>query len=120
MTSREKQQIAAMRSTGNSYKGIAEKLGLSVNTVKTFCRRNNLTGVRPDAFSAEDLPSETSTHRLLSETDDGNTTDAEAPKEVTRTGASAGRQNFRVTLEFAEEDDETAVADVIQMLLRGR
>ena len=37
--------IAVMRSAGESYKAIAKALNLSLNTVQTFCRRNQLTGM---------------------------------------------------------------------------
>ena len=39
MTDQEKTQIKELRSQGNGYKKIAQKLGLSENTVKSFCRR---------------------------------------------------------------------------------
>lgn len=44
MTEREQAQIAYMRSKSMSYNAIAEKLGLPLNTVKSHCRRNGLTG----------------------------------------------------------------------------
>ena len=43
MTTNDKTQIVCMRKAGAGYGVIAQKLGLSVNTVKTFCRRNHLT-----------------------------------------------------------------------------
>ncbi len=39
----QKSQIADMRADGIGYVKIANALGLSENTVKSFCRRNNLT-----------------------------------------------------------------------------
>lgn len=39
MTENEKAQVAALRDAGNGYKKIAQALGLSVNTVKSHCRR---------------------------------------------------------------------------------
>ena len=44
MTPSQKEAIMRLRRTGIGYAAIAEKLGLSKNTVKTFCRRNDLTG----------------------------------------------------------------------------
>ncbi len=38
--------IAELRKKGYSYKKIADKLHISINTVKSYCRRNNLGGVR--------------------------------------------------------------------------
>ena len=42
MTEMEKRRIVVMRSAGESYKTIADKLQLPVNTVKTYCRRRRL------------------------------------------------------------------------------
>jgi len=40
----KRQSIEQMRSSGVSYTSIAAALGLSTNTVKSFCRRNNPAG----------------------------------------------------------------------------
>lgn len=45
MNDMQKSQIAAMRADGVGYVKIAKALGLSENTVKSFCRRNSLTDV---------------------------------------------------------------------------
>lgn len=42
MDSEEKLKIRKMRSQGETYARIAEIIGLSMNTVKSFCRRNEL------------------------------------------------------------------------------
>ena len=39
MTDLEKRQIEDLRKQGNGYKKIAQLTGLSLNTVKSFCRR---------------------------------------------------------------------------------
>lgn len=44
MNSIQKERIALLRVGGESYARIAGILGLSVNTVKSYCRRNNLSG----------------------------------------------------------------------------
>lgn len=44
MTIDEKSGIARMRKEGYSYSAIAKEIGVNENTVKTFCRRNGLTG----------------------------------------------------------------------------
>ena len=36
--------ITRLRQAGYSYKEIADALKISINTVKSFCRRNGLTG----------------------------------------------------------------------------
>ena len=38
----QKIQIARMRASGLGCRSIANKLGLSINTVKSFCRRKNI------------------------------------------------------------------------------
>jgi len=42
MTSSQKQRIKYLRGKGVSYAAIAETLGILENTVKSYCRRNNL------------------------------------------------------------------------------
>lgn len=49
MTIKQKQQITAMRRSGVSYVKIATDLSISVGTVKSFCRRNNLGAVSEPA-----------------------------------------------------------------------
>ena len=44
MTDAQKNQIGKYRSAGFGYKKIAEQMGLSENTVKTYCRRHGLGG----------------------------------------------------------------------------
>ncbi len=44
MTKEQKLQIAKLRAEGYGYIKVAQVLGISENTVKSFCRRNNLTG----------------------------------------------------------------------------
>ena len=43
MTNAQKKLINDLRAAGQGYKQIAATLGISVNTVKSFCRRDNLT-----------------------------------------------------------------------------
>jgi IS30 family transposase len=45
MTNIQKNKIENMRKTGTSYGDIASMLNISVNTVKSYCRRNNLNAV---------------------------------------------------------------------------
>lgn len=43
MTENQKAQIKKLRAAGNGYGKIAQILGISQNTVKSFCRRNPVT-----------------------------------------------------------------------------
>lgn len=42
MTKQQREKIITMRGEGFSYSKISKALGVSENTVKSFCRRNNL------------------------------------------------------------------------------
>ncbi len=42
MTEKQKQAIRDLRRQGMSYLSIADSVGLSPNTVKSFCRRNHI------------------------------------------------------------------------------
>lgn len=44
MNNLQRERIAIFRADGESYSRIADALGLSVNTVKSYCRRNNMGG----------------------------------------------------------------------------
>jgi len=120
MTDLEKQRIAVMRSAGESYKTIAKALNLSLNTVQTFCRRNQLTGLRGGAADSKDLSAAPATDRLLSLPKGGNSTAVETPERLENTGVSRKQPAFKVTLEFADADDASAVPDVMRMLMKGR
>ena len=43
MTPEQKKEIIRMRKSGLGYSKIADLLGISLNTVKSFCRRNDIT-----------------------------------------------------------------------------
>ena len=42
MTTFQKEQITVLRERGESYPAVAEALGIGVNTIKSYCLRNNL------------------------------------------------------------------------------
>lgn len=46
MTQEQKTRIAQLRHQNVGYASIARELSLSINTVKAFCRRNDLAGTR--------------------------------------------------------------------------
>jgi len=43
MTDAQKRSIGELRAAGQGYKQIAETLGISVNTIKSYCQRAGLT-----------------------------------------------------------------------------
>ena len=52
MTQQQKERIAEYRATGASYGQIAKALGLSVNTVKSYCQRNPIEKETPKPVEA--------------------------------------------------------------------
>lgn len=44
MTDKQKAYIIKLRASGYGYGKIAQELGISLNTVKSFCRRNAMNG----------------------------------------------------------------------------
>lgn len=46
MTKNQKKLVQVYREKGMSYKEVADTLSVSINTIKTFCKRNGLGGVR--------------------------------------------------------------------------
>ena len=52
MTDEQKQQIIAMRRDGAGYGRIAARLQISINTVKSFCRRHSLAAKSQPQFAS--------------------------------------------------------------------
>ena len=108
MTDLEQRRIVVLRSEGKSYNAISLELNLSVNTVKTFCRRNRLGGDRrPDNGSET-----TSKIDLISTADRGNSS-VEPEKAAVR------KNSWKVNVCFSEQPDETAIDDALAMLLQA-
>jgi len=45
ISDKQKQRIEMLRSRGYGYRKVADKLGLNLNSVKSYCKRNGLGGV---------------------------------------------------------------------------
>lgn len=56
MTNEQKSTIMRLRSEGCKYAAIADIVGLSINTVKSFCRRQSLTASADAALVTDDAP----------------------------------------------------------------
>ena len=54
MTNGEKMLITQQRRQGLGYTEIARKLGMSVNTVKSYCQRNSIKPVSRTAMLGKD------------------------------------------------------------------
>ena len=116
MDAATKSKIAYMRQAGQGYAAIARVLDVPVNTVKTFCRRNGLTGDRRDMYPKKKSNS-SRTIDLLYRKNRGNTTVPEGDESLENTGISGIPTVCTVTVSFADSPDETAVADVMKMLM---
>lgn len=53
MDDRQRQQIRELRDEGYGYGRIAQTLGISENTIKTYCRRHGLAGVAEGNLSLD-------------------------------------------------------------------
>lgn len=115
MDDAQKKKIQKLRNNGAGYSEIAKVMGLPVNTVKTFCRRNGLTGDRRET----QLPKRSRNNRkyyLIDAEDRGNSTSPETSAGLGNAGVLRNRVAVEVTVSFADDPDETAVADVMNML----
>jgi endogenous inhibitor of DNA gyrase (YacG/DUF329 family) len=65
MTEEQKLQIAKLRANGYGYLRVAQVLGVSENTVKSFCRRNNLTGKATVEASKKQIPADDGKHLCM-------------------------------------------------------
>ena len=75
MTQEQKTRIAQLRQQNVGYASIARELSLSINTVKAFCRRNDLAGTRnPAVETIETLSGESPDIDLPSGPNRGNST----------------------------------------------
>ncbi len=54
MTNDEKEKIVLMRNKGISYSKIASHLGISENTIKSFCKRNSIVSLVPTTSIQEE------------------------------------------------------------------
>ena len=55
MVTEEKIKIRKMRCKGESYARIAEILRISANTIKSFCRRNNLQNTKFEDYEMKNI-----------------------------------------------------------------
>ena len=117
MTDYQKKRITLMRKQNVGYAMIAKELKISLGSVKQFCRRNGLqsddleTGTQPENI-AETQP----VNDLISVESRGNSTPAKRPGALKKPGFPEGQPVCDVTVSYADEPDEAAVADVLTML----
>jgi hypothetical protein len=115
MTEAQKKMIAKMRGLGAGYTEVAKQLDLPVGTIKTYCRRNGLTGDRRDT-QHQKKPRNTRENDLIDVENRGNSTATDQPESLENTKVLPPRPTCEIMVSFADDPDETAVADVIHML----
>lgn len=98
MTLEQKQAIAALRLQGIGYDSVAGRLGISVNTVKSYCRRNSLSTTVLSGGTPAKGGRPKRSHDCAAKKD-------KAPAEC------------EVTLSYRENPDMRAVADVMMTLM---
>lgn len=104
-------------STEVGYAYIAKELDISLNTVKAFCRRNDLAGNRSTTDTQPEKISVSSQKVDLIRADSRvNSTTAKQPRALENTGLSDDSPVCEVTVSYADEPDLGAVADVLDLL----
>ena len=118
MTEEQKNTITAMRHDQFSYAAIANKLSLSVNTVKAFCRRNDLdSGHLTNSKRISDLSVTMPSDALIVARNRGNTDDTKARKSPGRTNKPGALVGYGVSVSYSDKPDESAVMDVLRILM---
>lgn len=117
MTENQKRRITLMRQNHVGYAAIANELKLSLSTVKTFCRRNNLqAGDLASDTQPENISASSPENDLISAGSRGNSTTAKQPRFIENTAFSGNQPVCEVTVSYADEPDLGAVADVLTLL----
>ncbi len=117
MTENQKKRITKLRQQGFGYAAIASELRMPVGTVKTFCRRNGLqAGDLTSDTQPENISASSPEIDLISAESRGNSTTAAKPESLVKPGKSDDQPICEVTITYADEPDEAAVADVLEML----
>ena len=120
MTQEQKTRIAQLRQQNVGYASIARELSLSINTVKAFCRRNDLAGARNSAVEKiKTLSEESPDIDLPSSQNRGNSTTTIRTASHDNTGLSGAQPFWDVSVSYADARDENAVADVLSMLMNA-
>ena len=120
MTQEQKTRIAQLRQQNVGYASIARELSLSINTVKAFCRRNDLTGkrnaaVQPITTLSCDVPQ----IDLPSAEIRGNSSSHSKPRSSKCADVSSAQPAWEVSVSYADAKDESAIGDVLGMLMNA-
>ena len=91
VTNEQRDVITRLRGEGKSYAEIAQETGVARSTISTYCQ----------------------TKCLIKPAIRGNTVDTKKPERL-------AEQRVEVIRVFADEPDETAISDVLGMLMNAR
>ncbi len=117
LTDYQKRRIQYLRQQNVGYATIASELKVPLGSVKAFCRRNGLQSADLTASTQlENITESSPNDNLISTGNRANSTTAIKRRKPVNTKLSAGQLFCEVTLSFADEPDETALADVLTML----
>ena len=120
MTDYQKKRITLMRKQNVGYATIAKELRLSLGAVKQFCRRNGLqSGTLETDTQPENISESQPDVDLISTENRGNNTTVNKPGHLEKTGFSEGQTVCEISISYADTADETAVADVLNMLMNA-
>ena len=120
MTQEQKTRITQLRQQNTGYASIARELGLSVNTVKAFCRRNDLSGTRDQGVQPiQTLSGDAPQTDLHSGESRGNSTTHSRPGSLENPEHPDIKPVWNVSVSYADTPDENAVADVLSMLMNA-
>ncbi len=114
MTNMEKRQITRLREQGLGYTQIANRLGISKSTVSTFCQRNGLAEHKKEGPPKPNNSLRSGALRVNTVTTDPR------PTTVVSCNDDAVKITCKVTVTYADKPDETAVADVLDILRNAR
>ena len=114
MTNAEKLRITRLREQGLGYTQIANRLGISKSTVSTFCQRNGL------AEEKKEKPRKSNNSLLSGDLRVNTDTANPQPTTVVSDDGDTMKITCKVTVMYADKPDETAVADILDILRNAR
>ena len=110
MTEAQKKMIAKMRDLGAGYTEVAKQLDLPVGTIKTYCRRNGLTGDRRDT-QLQKKSRNARKNGLIDVENRGNSTATDQPESLVNTRVLPPRPTCEITVPFPDTVRAEGAAD---------
>ena len=111
MTTEQINRIVSLRKSGKGYDTIALETGISKSTISSFCKKNGLSG------KASNKVEEIVGNSLLSSPSRGNVDAGKKPESLRKSRRTG---DFKVTVSFAGEPNEAALAEALRILTNMR